>query len=1739
MLEVASLMTNLVLDLPTDAIGENQIVRVSYEVPTSGTAIVDIAGNKAKGFTKRPVTNDSTVTNTTPPVLVSAEVPATGRQLSLVFNEDLDLTPSTPPPASAFTVTADGIKVEVLLVVVSTLTDLTLDFPMGAIGQNQIVTVSYKKPTGVNDTVIADLDGNETKAFTFTEVVNSSTVDKTPPELASAEVPATGRQLSLVFNEDLDLTPSTPPPASAFTVTADGIKVKVLLVVVSTLTDLTLDFPMGAIGQNQIVTVSYEKPTGVNDTVIADTDGNETKAFTFTEVVNNSTVDKTPPVLVSAEVPATGRQLSLVFNEDLDLTPSTPPPASAFTVTADGIKVKVLLVVVSTLTDLTLDFPMGAIGQNQIVTVSYEKPTGVNDTVIADTDGNETEAFTFTEVTNNSTVANTTPPVPASATVPATGDRLNLVFNEDLDIGAAKLPPAIAFTVTADGGSAGTVQSVSFVSSTSFTLGLSTGAIEAGQIVTVSYAVPDSGTVIADPEGNETKAFTFTEVVNNSTVANTTPPVPVTVPVTVTPLSLTVAEGASETYTVVLTSQPTDDVTVRVGGHAGTDLTVSPDELVFTTTNWGGLRTVTVTAGEDGDAADETVTLTHAATGGGFGGYVLPKVAVTIADNDEAAPVTGCPADSDWCATLTVAEHRGWSGTSYGFKANMFGALDDRTIDHDGSTLALGRLVIWMEDRGPDYVAIQFQGARAPHGTVFTLRGRRFITSPASDHGTDTHRWPRPEEFLWWGGREVAVSAKLPDGPGNVAHAPTGLTATERGAPRIDLAWSAPADDGGQIIVGYRIEAATDGGRAFEVLVDDTGSDETSWSHSGLTTGDTRHYRVRALNAVGASPPSNIVGATTGAVTNPNAAPEYASGRADIDLASRAIPEGRAIGAPLTAVDPNGDALTYTLEPHPQTTNAAHAIQLFAIDADTGQLRAAASLDHQSWNPWWVLVKADDGRGGTASRTVRVRLPGIAADAPYGMSCFSTPVAEDGTRLTAQCKLSAADAGNAPIRHVDIRYQTGGYFDIHFPGPQGQDPGSVLEGRIRHEVDVTVLELSPNTRYVVSARAVTDAGPGRWGSGNYVTTADTGPATATQVVAEPLTARFEDVPATHDGETRFTVRFALSEPVGNALTDIRDNAFTVTGARIAEVERVGTTGDAWLLSIEPDGTGDVQIAIAPALDCATPGALCTSDGRGLSNGLAMRIGGPEETTPVAGPRPLTARFENLPAEHTGRKFKVHVVFSEALTDTKGVMMRAALDVSGGRAMGSRRVDGSWAHRTVTVKPDGFGAVTVSLVPKTDCAAPRAICTDAGEPLTNLISARIQGPVTLSVADARVREAPGAALEFEVTLNRVASGTVFVDYATFDGTARAGADYTGVWGRLRFVPGETAKTVRVNVLDDSHDEGEETLTLRLARANGAVIGDGEATGTIENSDSMPAAWLARFGRTVAEQVVEAAEIRLRAPPPAGVAVRLAGQTIGGAAPLDEDAQADAEAQARLESLSRWLRDENDEENRRVGSRQVTPRDLLTGTSFALAAGTEDGGMAGLWGRGAVSRFNGQEGELSLDGEVTSAMLGADWSRGPWAAGLMVSHARGEGGYRGADSGTVESTLTGLYPYGRHAVNDRVTLWGVAGYGAGTLTLTPDGQEGIETDIDLTMAAVGLRGVLVKAPAEGGVELAAKTDALGVRTTSAAVSGGADGSGNLAAAEADVTRLRLGLEGTWRGLNLGAGELIPAPGGGHSP
>ena len=386
---------------------------------------------------------------------------------------------------------------------------------------------------------------------------------------------------------------------------------------------------------------------------------------------------------------------------------------------------------------------------------------------------------------------------------------------------------------------------------------------------------------------------------------------------------------------------------------------------------------------------------------------------------------------------------------------------------------------------------------------------------------------------------------------------------------------------------------------------------------------------------------------------------------------------------------------------------------------------------------------------------------------------------------------------------------------------------------------------------------------------------------------------------------------------------------------------------------------------------------------------------------------------------------------------------------------------------------------------------------------------------LSIADARVAEAADATLEFAVTLSQAASEAVTVDYATADGSAQAGQDYTAADGMLTFAAGETQKTVAVAVIDDAHDEGEETLTLTLSNALGADIADDTATGTIENSDPLQRAWLARFGRTAAQRVLDGVQARLRAPHESGMQATVAGHDLSGV------------AQDRFKTQSEWIRDEATEVQ--FGPKVLTMRDLMTGSEFALGSETV-GGLGTLWGRGAYSGFDGSVNGLSLDGGVTTGMLGADYAIGRWVLGLPLAHSRGDGNWHSADrgQGRMATSLTGLYPYAGYELTERLSLWGTAGYGQGDLTLMMQEGESYHTDMDLTMAAVGVRGDLVSARQAGGLSLAVESDALLVRTTSAASSGP---SGLLASAVADVSRLRLGLEGSLDLALAGGRSLTP--------
>ena len=153
-----------------------------------------------------------------------------------------------------------------------------------------------------------------------------------------------------------------------------------------------------------------------------------------------------------------------------------------------------------------------------------------------------------------------------------------------------------------------------------------------GKKVKIEVSFPD------DFGSDEQRTSAPTDTV--TAVAMTTPGVTVST----TALTVTEEDTTGDSYTVVLDSQPTANVTVTVAGHAGTDVTPSPTSLTFTTTTWGTAQTVTVTADDDADTTDDSVALTHSAasTDTDYDGISIDGVAVTVNDND-TAPATGAP----------------------------------------------------------------------------------------------------------------------------------------------------------------------------------------------------------------------------------------------------------------------------------------------------------------------------------------------------------------------------------------------------------------------------------------------------------------------------------------------------------------------------------------------------------------------------------------------------------------------------------------------------------------------------------------------------------------------------------------------------------------------------------------------------------------------------------------------------------------------------------------------------------------------------------------------------------------------------------------------------------------------------------------------------------------------------------------------------------------------------------------
>ena len=183
----------------------------------------------------------------------------------------------------------------------------------------------------------------------------------------------------------------------------------------------------------------------------------------------------------------------------------------------------------------------------------------------------------------------------------------------------------------------------------------------------------------------------------------------------------------------------------------------------------------------------------------------------------------------------------------------------------------------------------------------------------------------------------------------------------------------------------------------------------------------------------------------------------------------------------------------------------------------------------------------------------------------------------------------------------------------------------------------------------------------------------------------------------------------------------------------------------------------------------------------------------------------------------------------AATDPEGTTL--AYRLAGGNESGSFQIDAASGELFYTGSGEDFESATTRFT----LTVRASDGSETAETTVTVDVTDVDDTPAIRVADAEATEGDDTEMVFRVTLDSASTGTVTVNYATADGTAKAGEDYTATSGTLTFAPGETEKTVSVTIIDDEVEDSGETFALVLSEPSGGSLGDTEATGTIRNTE----------------------------------------------------------------------------------------------------------------------------------------------------------------------------------------------------------------------------------------------------------------------------------------------------------------
>ena len=938
----------------------------------------------------------------------------------------------------------------------------------------------------------------------------------------------------------------------------------------------------------------------------------------------------------------------------------------------------------------------------------------------------------------------------------------------------------------------------------------------------------------------------------------------VTPGVTVSESSLTVTEEDStgDSYTVVLDSQPTANVVVTVAGHSGTDVTPAPTPLTFTTVNWETAQEVTVTAGNDTNTADETVTLTHSAasTDSDYGGIAIAEVAVTVEDND-TAQVTGVRAVPEGTMLLTVRWARVSNATGYQIQwksgGQNYSSSRQATVSSGSDTnraligLANGteytirmRAVRsganngpWSDDamgtpRAPgvtvsesSLTVTEEDAAGDSYTVVLKTRPTASVTVTVAGHaGTEVLPSPATLTFTrgnWETAQTVNVTANndadTTDDTVTLTHSAASTDSDYDGIAIADVTVTVEDNDTAQV-TGVTV----DSGNAQLVVGWDAVGNATGyrvqWKSGGqsyntsrqaiIASGSTTSHTISSL-ANGTEYTMRVKAVRTGASEGPWS--DDATGTPEVPTAPGVTLSKTALT--VTEEDATGDSYTVVLD----TLPTANVVVTVAGHAGTGVTLDTTTLTFTTVN--WetaqeVTVTASDDAD-TAGETVTLTHSAASTDSDYGGIAIAEVAVTVEDNDTAQVTGVTVDSGNAQlVVGWDAVGNATGYRVQWKSGGQSYNnsrQATIASGSITSH---TIPSLANGTEYTLRVRAVrTGANEGPW-SDNATGTPEVPTAPGVTLSKTALTVTEED--ATGDSYT--VVLDTL--PTANVVVTVAGHAGT------------GVTLDTTTLTFTTVNWETAQtVTVTAGNDADTAGETVTLTHSAASTdsdygGIAIA----DVTVTVEDND--TAQVTGVTVDSGNAQL---VVGWEAVGNATGYRVQWK---SGGQGYNTSRqaiiASGSTTSHTISSLANGT-EYTLRV---------RAVRTGANEgPWSDNATGTPEVPVapgvTLSKTALTVTEEDATGDSYTVVLDTLPTAGVVVTVAGHSGT-----EVTATSTPLTFttVNWETAQTVTVTAGNDA-DTADETVTLTHSAAStdsdygGIAIAD--VTVTVEDNDTSTA------------------------------------------------------------------------------------------------------------------------------------------------------------------------------------------------------------------------------------------------------------------------------------------------------------